>query len=303
MGQHFLERLFAPTSVAVFGASERNDSVAGRVMRNLIDGGYELPIYPINPKYRELFGRRCYRSLAEVADPVDLAIVATPAPSVPAIIHECGERGARGAIVHSAGFAEAHEKTTGRELEKALLAEAHRFGMRVLGPNCLGLMRTSAKFNATFGKSGARPGSLALISQSGALCTAIVDWAETRAIGFSGVVSLGEAADIDFGDVLDYFALDEQTKSILLYIEGIRDARAFMSGLRVAARFKPVVVVKAGRHAEGSRAAQSHTGALVGADDVFDAALARAGAVRAITIEQLFAAAQLLAAEHRVAGN
>lgn len=301
MGPHFLQRLFTPRTVAVFGASERHDSVGGRVLRNLIDGGFAGDIYPINPKYRSVFGRRCYGAIGEIGETVDLVAVATPAATVPQIVHDGGERGVRAAVVYSAGFAEAKEQ--GLALESALLAEARRFRMRVLGPNCLGLMRPAAKMNATFSKSNARPGSLALISQSGALCTAILDWAEARAVGFSGVISLGEAADVDFGDVLDYFALDEQTRSILLYVEGIRDARRFMSGLRVAARFKPVVVVKAGRHAEGSRAALSHTGALVGADDVFDAALMRAGAVRATTIEQLFAAAQLLAAEHRVGGN
>lgn len=301
MGPHFLERLFSPKAVALFGASEREDSVGGRVMRNLIDGGFEGRIYPINPKHRQVFGRRCYSSIKKIDEPVDFVAIATRAPTVPGIIKECGEHGVRAAIVYSAGFAEAKEE--GRRLEAELLAQARRYRMRILGPNCLGLLRPSVKFNATFSKSNAQPGSLALISQSGALCTAILDWAGTRGVGFSGLVSLGEASDVDFGDVLDYFALDEQTSSILLYIEGIRDARRFMSGLRVAARFKPVVVVKAGRHAEGSRAALSHTGALVGSDDVFDAALMRAGAVRAMTIEQLFAAAQLLASRHRVDGN
>ncbi|HEX7044699.1 MAG TPA: bifunctional acetate--CoA ligase family protein/GNAT family N-acetyltransferase [Burkholderiales bacterium] len=301
MGPHFLERLFAPKSVAVFGASEREDSVGGRVFDNLLAGGFEGEIYPINPKYETLRGRRCYPDLGRVGAPVDVAIIATPAATVPGIMQQCGEHRVRAAVIHSAGFAEAG--THGRELEREVLALAQRFRIRVLGPNCLGLMRPSARFNATFSKSAARPGPLALISQSGALCTAILDWAETRSVGFSAVVSLGEGADIDFGDLLDYFALDEQTRSILLYIEGVRDARAFMSGLRIAARFKPVVVIKAGRHAEGSRVALSHTGALVGSDDVFDAALARAGAVRATSVDQLFAAAQLLAAEHRVRGN
>ncbi|MFL6622965.1 MAG: GNAT family N-acetyltransferase [Sulfurifustis sp.] len=301
MGPHFLELLFSPRAVAVFGASERADSVAGRVLRNLIEGEFTGAIYPINPKYSTVFGRRCHASIEDIDAPIDLAAIATRAATVPEILHACGRRGVRAAIVYSAGFAEAKEQ--GQALERALLAEAQRFRMRLLGPNCLGLLRPGAKFNATFSKSTARSGSLGLISQSGALCTAILDWAEVRGVGFSGVVSLGEASDVDFGDVLDYFALDEATRGILLYVEGIRDARRFMSGLRVAARFKPVVVVKAGRHAEGSRAALSHTGAMVGSDDVFDAALMRAGAVRAMTIGQLFAAAQLLAAEHRVGGN
>jgi acetyltransferase len=303
IGPLVLDRLFAPRGIAVFGASDRPDSVGGRVMQNLLASGFAGPIYPINPKRETVHGQRCYPRISDIHGVIDLAVVATPAPSVPEIIHECGEHGVRAAVVHSAGFSEGEDKSAGVELEKAMLAEARRYRMRIVGPNCLGLIRPSSKLNATFSRNDARPGHLALVSQSGALCTAILDWAEAHNVGFSAVVSLGETADIDFGDMLDYLALDPQTQSILLYIEGIRHVRRFMSGLRVAARLKPVVVVKAGRHAEGSRAAVSHTGALVGADDAFDAALARAGAVRAMTIEQLFAAAQLLATAHRVRGQ
>ena len=303
MGPHYLDRLCAPRAIAVFGASDRPDSVGGRVLRNILMAGFGGPVFPVNPRHKAVAGRRCFGSIAEIGQPVDLAVIATPAATVPAIVHDCGEHGVGSAIIHSAGFAESREKTTGLELETALLAEARRYRMRLLGPNCLGLMRPLAKLNATFTNNTARPGSLALVSQSGALCTAILDWAEAHHVGFSSVVSLGEAADLDFGDMLDYLAVDRETRSILLYVEGIRESRRFLSALRVAARLKPVVVVKAGRHAAGSRAALSHTGALVGADDVFDAALARAGAVRAFTIEQLFAAAELLATEHRVSGN
>ncbi len=303
MGPHFLDRLFAPRAIAVFGASERPDSVGGRVLRNILDGGYAGPVYPVNPKHKTIAGQRCYAGIHEISEPVDLAVIATPAATVPEIVHACGEHGVRAAIIHSAGFAAAHERNTGLELEKALIAEARRYGMHLLGPNCLGLIRPSAKLNATFSKNDAQPGTLALVSQSGALCTAILDWAEAHRVGFSAVVSLGEAADLDFGDVLDYLALDPRTHGILLYVEGIRQPRRFLSGLRSAARMKPVVVIKAGRHGEGTRAALSHTGALTGADDVFDAVLARAGAVRVQTVEQLFAAAQLLAGEHRVHGN
>ncbi|HYA38208.1 MAG TPA: bifunctional acetate--CoA ligase family protein/GNAT family N-acetyltransferase [Candidatus Methylomirabilis sp.] len=303
MGPHYLDRLFSPRAIAVFGASDRQDSVGGRVLRNILTAGFGGPVFPVNPKYETVAGRRCFRAIGAIGEPADLAVIATPAATVPEIIHDCGEHGVRTAVIHSAGFAEAQEKTTGLELETALLAEARRYRMRLLGPNCLGLMRPSAKLNATFTNNSARPGSLALVSQSGALCTAILDWAEAHRVGFSAVVSLGSAADLDFGDMLDYLAVDRETRGILLYIEGIRESRRFLSALRVAARLKPVVVVKGGRHAAGSRAALSHTGALVGADDVFDAALARAGAVRAYTIEQLFAAAELLATEHRVRGN
>jgi len=303
MGPHFLDRLFAPRAVAVFGASDREESVGGRVLRNILAAGFAGAVYPVNPKHATVAGRRCYRDLHDIGEPVDLAVIATPAATVPGIVHACGEYGVHAAVIHSAGFAEAHERATGLELEKALIAEARRYGMRLLGPNCLGLIRPVARLNATFSKNSAAPGTLALVSQSGALCTAILDWAVEHEVGFSAVVSLGDAADIGFGDVLDYLALDPRTHSILLYVEGVRHARHFLSGLRATARMKPVVVVKAGRNSAGSRAALSHTGALVGVDDVFDAALARAGAVRALTIEQLFAAAQLLATEHRVRGN
>jgi len=301
MGPHYLDRLFTPEAIAVFGASDRPESVGARVLQNLRQGKFDGPIYPINPKHKKVQGLRCHPDLAHVGKPVDLAVIATPAPTVPGILHACGEHGVRAAIVLSAGFGEA--QGDGSRLAKAMLEEARRYQIRILGPNCLGLIRPSRKLNATFSKNAAHPGPLALISQSGALCTAILDWAESHKVGFSAVVSLGDAADVDFGDLLDYLALDPETHSILLYVEGIKNARHFISSLRIAARLKPVIVIKAGRHAEGSRAAASHTGALMGADDAFDAALIRAGAVRAQTIDQLFSAAQLLASHHRVRGD
>jgi acetyltransferase len=297
MTPHDLDRLLSPRSVAVFGASDDAASVGGRVFGNILDGGFEGPVHAVNPGHREVRGRPCHASLASVDRSVDLAVIATPAATVPSILRECGEHGVRAAVVCSAGF---EEGGLGGEV---LLKEARRSGMRILGPNCLGFLRPGSKLNATFSRDSARKGSLALVSQSGALCSAILDWAQERQVGFSAVVSLGDAADVGFGDLLDYLALDTETRGILLYIEGIRHARRFMSGLRAAARLKPVVVVKAGRHAEGSRAARSHTGAIVGGDDAFDAALRRAGAVRALTVEQLFAAAELLSTHHRVQGN
>lgn len=301
MGAHYLDHLFSPRTIAVFGASERSDSVGGRVFENLLEGNFEGTLYAINPKHSEVQGRPCYPSLQAIGEPVELAVIATPASTVPDILHECGENGVRTAIVHSAGFGEVQGE--GARLQKAMLEEAKRYNLRVLGPNCLGLMRPDHGMNATFSKNTAQPGSLALVSQSGALCAAILDWAEPRRIGFSAVVSLGAAADVEFGDILDYLAVDPATHGILLYVEGITNARRFISGLRVAARMKPVVVIKAGRHDAGSKAAKSHTGAIVGSDDVFDAALRRAGVVRATTIEQLFAAAQLLATHHGACGN
>ena len=301
MGSHFLDPLFAPQAIAVFGASERPNAVAGRVFDNLRKGGYTGPIYPVNPKHEQLFEQPCYPSIAAIAKPVDLAVIATPAATVPEIIHACGEHGVRAVIIISAGFNESDNR--GASLKKSILETARQYGMRILGPNCLGLIRTVTGINATFSKNTAKPGKLALVSQSGALCTSILDWATANDVGFSALVSLGDAADIDFGDILDYLAQDPHTHSILLYVEGIRHSRRFMSGLRIAARMKPVVVIKAGRHIEGSLAATTHTGAMVGDDDVFDAALQRAGVVRVMTIEQLFAAAQLLSTSHRVNGN
>ncbi|MDX2493464.1 MAG: acetate--CoA ligase family protein, partial [Desulfuromusa sp.] len=301
MSAHFLDPLFTPKAIAVFGASERPNAVAGRVFDNLRKGGYSGPIYPINPKHELLFKQPCYPSISAVAKPVDLAVIATPAATVPEIIHACGEHGVRAVIIISAGFNEGDNR--GTALKKSVLETARQYQMRILGPNCLGLIRPVTGINATFSKNTAKPGQLALISQSGALCTAILDWAAANDVGFSAIASLGDAADIDFGDILDYLAQDPHTHSILLYIEGIRHSRSFMSGLRIAARMKPVVVIKAGRHIEGSLAATTHTGALVGDDDVFDAALQRAGVVRVMTIEQLFSAAQLLSNRHRVNGN
>lgn len=301
MRSHYLDHLFDPRSVAVFGASERPESVGAKVFENLHEAGFEGELYPINPKHETVLEYRCHPDIESIGAQVDLAVIATPAPTVPEIIHQCGEHGVRAAIVLTAGFRDAGQR--GRKLERAMLSEARRYRMRVLGPNCLGMVRPSVGLNATFSKDDAEPGSLALVSQSGAICTAILDWAKSRRVGFSAVVSMGDASDVDFGDMLDYLALDPDTAAILLYVEGVGDARSFMSGLRAAARLKPVVIVKSGRHSQGLKAAVSHTGALVGSDDVFDAAIRRAGAVRAMTIDQLFAAAQLLSKRPKLRGN
>ena len=301
MGPHYLDRFFTPKAIAVFGASKRENAVGTRVYNNLLESGFAGPIYPINPKYKTLSDHDCFPDIQSIQQPVDLAVIATPAPTVPEIIHACGEHGVRAAIVISAGFSEGDGK--GLAYERAALDAARQYQMRLLGPNCLGLIRPNVGMNATFSKNSAQRGNLALVSQSGALCTAILDWAAEQDIGFSTIVSLGDAADIDFGDILDYLSQDPETHSILLYVEGIRNSRRFMSGLRIAARMKPVIVIKSGRHTEGSRAAMTHTGALIGSDNVFDAALQRAGVVRAQTIEQLFAAAQLLTTQQRVSGN
>ncbi len=301
MSQHYLHPLFNPASVAVFGASEREDSVAGVIYRNLRKAGYGGRIFPVNPKHETLYGEKCYAGAGELPETPDLAIIATPAPTVPGIMESCGKRGVRYAVVLSAGFREVGPQ--GAALEENLLAIAHRYGIRFIGPNCLGIQRPSLGLNATFALDNGLPGNLALVSQSGALCTAMLDWAASNGIGFSSVVSTGASADLDFGEILDYLAYDPATRGILMYIEGIRDARRFMSALRAVARLKPVVLIKVGRHAAGLKAVQSHTGALVGSDAVFDALVRRAGVVRVDTILQLFASAKALASRLQPAGN
>ena len=301
MSQHYLSPLFSPRSVAVIGASDRPESVGGVIFRNMLEGGYQGRLFAVNPRHAAIQGQRAYPDIEAIGAPIDLAVVATRAHTVPDIIEACGRHGVKAAVILSAGFGEAG--ADGRALERQVLDIARRHGIRLVGPNCLGVMRPSIGLDATFSKGGAKPGKLALVSQSGALCTAILDWARPNDVGFSSIVSMGTSADVDFGEILDYLVSDPQTESILLYIEGIRQARRFMSALRAAARTKPVFLIKVGRHEAGSKAALSHTGALVGADDVFDAAIRRAGAVRVSSVVQLFAAAKALSARFRPTGN
>ena len=301
MGQHYLSTMFEPASVAVFGASERRNSVGKLVFMNMIESGFKGQVYPVNPKHRKIQGHRAYPDLDSIGKPVDLAVITTPATTVPGIIESCGEHGIRAAVVLSAGFREAGPQ--GLKLEQAAQENARRYGLRFIGPNCLGLMRPDTGLNCTFYRGSASPGRIALVSQSGALCTAVLDWAAANNIGFSTVISTGISADTDFGDILDYLVSDPRTKSILLYIEGIHHARSFMSGLRAAARVKPVITLKVGRHMSGSRAAMSHTGALVGSDAVFESALRRAGVVRGMRIGDLFSAATTLTSMLSVKGE
>lgn len=301
MGQHYLSTLFSPKSVAIIGASDRADSVGAIVFKNMLESGFKGSLYPVNPNHKKVQGKKAYATLEEIGKPVELAVICTNAATVPDVIEACGKHGVRAAVVLSAGFSEVGAR--GAEIERTMLANAKTYGVRIIGPNCLGIMRTGIGLNATFFKGSVKSGKLALVSQSGALCTAILDWAPANDIGFSSVVSMGTSADVDFGEILDYLASDPQTESILIYIEGIHKARSFMSALRAAARSKPVFVVKVGRHAAGSKAVMSHTGALVGSDDVFDAAVRRAGVVRVMSVGELFSAAKALASPHRSSGN
>lgn len=301
MKSHYLNKIFNPSSIAIIGASDRPNSVGMKVFYNLIKDNFSGALYPVNPNHHKVHGNLCYPSVNKINQPIDLAVITTPASTVPDILRECGQKGIQAAIIISAGFSETGKQ--GKKLEQVIVDVAQSYKIRFIGPNCLGVMRPSASMNATFDNNFALPGNLALVSQSGALCAGILDWAMDKEIGFSAIVSLGNSSNTDFGDVLNYLALDPKTHSILLYIEGVHDARRFMSGLRTAARIKPVIAIKAGRHPQGSRAALSHTGALIGDDDVFNAALERAGAIRVKTIEDLFSAAQILSSNYRVKGN
>jgi len=302
MDTHYLTSLFTPEKIALFGASDRENSVGGVVFRNLLSSGFEGQIFAINPKHETVQDQKAYPSLEAVNESIDLAVVATPAATIPAIVEACGEHGIKMMLILSAGFREIGEE--GKRLEAKITQLVERHGIRLMGPNCLGLMRPDKNLNITFGHNVAKPGNVALVSQSGAICTAILDWAEMNDIGFSAVVSTGIGADLDFGDYLDYLVSDPLTKSILLYIEGISDSRRFMSSLRAAARIKPVIALKVGRHAAGAEASMSHTGALVGSDETFSAALSRSGVLRVESVSQLFAAAKVLSSSHnRVASD
>ncbi len=289
-----LESLFEPKSVAVIGASKRTGSVGATVMRNLVAAEFRGPVIPVNPKYRTVAGLKAYAKVAELESAPDLAVICTPPRTVPALITELGERGTRAAVVLTAGLAK-ERSADGRSVEQAMLDAAKPFLLRVLGPNCIGLMIPGIGLNASFAHDQPLSGKLAFVTQSGALATSVLDWSKSRKIGFSHFISMGDSADVDFGDVIDYLGCQAGTHGILLYIEAIKQARKFMSAARAAARNKPVVVIKAGRVAESAKAAASHTGALAGADDVYDAAIRRAGMLRVDTIEDLFDAVETLA--------
>ena len=299
--QHYLTPLFEPRSVAIIGASEREMSLGNVLVRNMLDAGFKGKLFAVNPKHEEVLGVPCYKSVEDIPQRLDLAVITTKADRVPAIVDACGRAGTKSVVVLPSGFSDAGPR--GRMLEKNTVENARRHRIRLLGPNCLGILRPELGLNASFAHGSATKGSIGLISQSGALCAAILDWARPNNVGFSSVVSLGTSVDIDFGEVLEYMVSDARTESIFLYVEGIKDARRFVSALRAAARVKPVLLIKVGRHPAGSQAALMHSGATVGEDAVFDAALRRAGVIRLYNMGQLFAAANALFSHFRLRGN
>jgi acetyltransferase len=298
MSTYGLQQLLSPRSVALIGASARPGSMGAALLNNLKQGGFSGPIYPVNPRYKEIDGLPCVAAIGDLADTPDLIIIATPASTVPSLVEAAGEKGVGAAIIVTAGLGHGPDS-----LKAQSEMMARRTGVRLLGPNCLGLIAPHARLNASFAARMPAAGHLAVISQSGAIAAAIAEWGITNATGFAAIASIGDQVDVDIGDLLDYFALDSKTRAILLYIESISRARKFMSAARAAARTKPVVVIKAGRHAEGAQAAATHTGAMAGSDAVYGAAFRRAGLLRVYDMDELFDAAETLSHVRHLKGN
>jgi acetyltransferase len=297
---HPLDSLFRPRSVAVIGATEKEGSVGRTLLWNLISSPFGGTVYPVNPKRSNVLGIHAYPSLGAIDDSVDLAVIVTPPDSVPGLMEECAAKGVRSAVVISAGFREVG--AAGAALEQQILATARRARIRVVGPNCLGVMNPVRGLNATFAAGMAKPGHVAFVSQSGALLTAVLDWSTQEGVGFSSVVSLGSMLDVGWGDVIDYLGDDHHTTSILIYMETIGDARAFLSAAREVALTKPIIVIKPGRTAQAAKAAASHTGSMTGSDDVLEAAFRRVGVLRVERISDLFGMAEVLASQPRPRG-
>ena len=297
-----LQFMFNPSSVALIGASQKPGSIGAVLSRNLVSGGFNGDIFPVNPKYRTIEGLLTYPDLDSLPKTPDLAVIATPPDTVPQLIETLGRRGTRAAVVITAGFREGGSEK-GQRLCDQMIGTARPYLLRILGPNCMGIMVPGVGLNASFGHIQPLKGNIAFVAQSGAVQTAVLDWATSKGIGFSHFVSVGNMSDVDFGDMLDYLATDFSAKSILLYIETVTHARKFMSAARAAARMKPVIVVKAGRHAEGARAAASHTGSMAGVDDVYNAAFQRAGMLRVMDMQALFDAVETLAMSHQFPGD
>jgi acetyltransferase len=289
MSTYRLERLFAPRSIALAGASPRDGSVGRKILHNLRTAGFAGPIHIVNPRHREIDGIATVAHFEQLPDVPDLAVIAAPPPTIPGLVEAAGTKGCAGAVIITAGLGHGPGS-----LAQAAAQTARAHGLRLIGPNCLGVMVPGARLNASFAASAPHAGDLALVSQSGAIAAGMIEWAAKKNIGFSAVLSLGDQVDVDIADCLDYLALDRATRAILLYVESVGDARKFMSAARAAARAKPVVVVKSGRHAQGARAAATHTGALAGSDAVYEAAFRRAGLLRVRGLGELFDAAEML---------
>jgi acetyltransferase len=297
---HPLDSLFHPQTVALVGATEKVGSVGRTILRNLVTNPFGGTVYPVNPKRSSVWGIKAYPSIGAIPERVDLAVVVTPAPSIPGIIDECVQANVKSSIVISAGFKELGPE--GAKLEQDILVRARKGNIRIIGPNCLGLMNPITGLNATFAGSIARPGNVGLISQSGALCTAILDWSHQHKVGFSAFVSIGSMVDVGWGDLIDYLGDDPKTKSIVLYMETVGDARSFLSAAREVALTKPIIVIKAGRTAAAAKAAASHTGALAGSDEVLRCSFRRTGVLQVDSIEDLFYMAEVLAKQPRPKG-
>jgi acetyltransferase len=293
LGIEHLNRIFNPKRIAVIGASERVESLGAKILHNLISVGYDGTAFPVNPFRQTVQGITAYPSVSKIPCTVDLAVIATPARTVPQIVEECGKAGVSGIVIISAGFKETGED--GASFERQILEHQKKYDMRIIGPNSLGVIRPRINLYATFADKQANAGKIAFVSQSAALCASALDWAWEAQVGFSAVVSTGSMLDVDFGDLIDYFGTDPQTRSIVLYVESIKNARKFMSAARNFARTKPIVLVKAGRFKESSGATLSHSGALGGEDAIYDAAFRRAGIVRVEAISDLFNCAEALA--------
>ncbi len=287
-----LDVFFSPRTVAVIGATENPGTVGRTVLWNLVTSPFGGTVYPVNPKRPSVLGVKAYASISDIPEPVDLAVIITPPPTIPGLIRECGENGVQGAIVISAGFKEIGPE--GAELERQLLVEAQKANIRIIGPNCLGVMSPLSGMNATFATTVARPGSVGFISQSGALCTAVLDWSLKEMVGFSAFISVGSMVDVGWGDLIYYLGNDPKTKSIVIYMESIGNARSFVSAAREVALSKPIIIIKPGRSAAAAKAAASHTGSLTGSDEVLEAAFRRSGVLRVGTIADLFYMAEVL---------
>jgi acetyltransferase len=297
---HPLDAIFKPHAVAVVGAAERPGSVGRSVLWSLVSSPFGGTVYPVSDKRTSVLGIKAYRRIEEIPETIDLAVIVTPAVTVPDVVRECVESGVRGAIVISAGFKEHGER--GEELERQILERMEGTGLRLIGPNCLGVMNPLSGLNATFAPNIARPGNVAFISQSGALCTAILDWCQKEMVGFSAFVSVGSMLDVGWGDLIDYLGNDPRTHSIVMYMESVGNARSFLSAAREVSLNKPIIVIKAGRTGAAASAAASHTGSLTGSDEVLDAAFRRCGVLRVNTIADLFYMAEVLAKQPRPKG-